>query len=252
MSSYSVLKPDEPVITEIAPDVYRISIYMSRSDIQFNHFLVRDEEPLLYATGHKVMFPIMREAVASLIDPTTLRWIGFSHFEADECGSLNLWLAHAPAALPLCGQIGARVNINDFAERPPRALAQDEAISTGKYRFRYRATPHLPHGWDAGMLFEETRRTLLCSDLFFQYGNVEPLTSSDIIERSITSLFHREGGPLADSTPYTPKMEEQLHRLADLKPATLAVAHGSSFVGDGERALRDLHTALREAFEETA
>lgn len=249
MPSYTPSNAGAPVITEVAPDVYRISIYISRVDIQFNHFLIRDEEPLLYATGHRSLFPLMREAVATLIDPARLRWIGFSHFEADECGALNHWLAQAPSAQALCGVTGARVNINDFADRPPREMAHDEVISTGKYQFRYRATPHLPHGWDAGMLFEETQRTLLCSDLFFQYGDVEPVTSADIIGRNIASLFHRENSPLADSTPYTRRMEAQLHGLADLKPGTLAVAHGSSFVGDGERALRDLHTALRDAFD---
>jgi len=224
------------------------AIYVQEAHFQFNHFLVRDEEPLLYATGLRAMFSQMRQTIATLIDPTTLRWIGFSHFESDECGALNSWLEVAPAAQPLCGLTSAIVSVNDFAQRPARALLPEEVFTTGKYRFRYRPTPHLPHGWDAGMLFEETERTLLCSDLFFHYGNVEPLTSSDLVERAVVALHQRQGGPLDDSVPYTTMTQPLLNGLADLKPGTLAVAHGSSFVGNGEQALRDLHTALRDAF----
>jgi flavorubredoxin len=250
MSTSATSDPSIPLITEVAPDTYRISIYVPRAGFQFNHFLVLDEEPLLYATGLKAMFPLLHEAVARLLDPTALRWIGFSYFESDECGSLNSWLELAPAAQPLCGEVGAVVRVNDFAERPARALLPDETLATGKYRFRYRPTPHLPHGWDSGMLFEETHRTLLCSDLFFQYGNVEPLISfaADLGERAVAALQQRGGGPLADATPYTTMTEAQLHGLADLRPRTLAVAHGSSFAGNGEQALRDLHIALRDTF----
>jgi flavorubredoxin len=237
-----------PVITEIAPDTYRIAIYVPEIDLQFNHFLVKDDEPLLFATGFKAMFPLMREAVATLIDPERLRWIGFGHFESDECGSLNQWLELAPAAEPVCGAIGAHVTMGDFVLRPARTLVPDEVLVTGKYRYRYRPTPHLPHGWDSGMLFEETERTLLCSDLFFQWGDAEPLSESDIVERSRQSLLLNQSGPLADSIPYTALTERLLHGLADLQPRTLAVAHGASFVGDGSRALRDLDLALRETF----
>ena len=138
-------------ITEIAPDLYRISIYVPEADLQFNHFVVRDDEPLLYHTGMRGMFPLVREAVARIIDPSHIRWIGFSHFEVDECGALNEWLRVAPSAQAVCSVVGALVNLNDFADRAPRGMASDEVLSTGKYRFRFRATPHLPHGWDAGV-----------------------------------------------------------------------------------------------------
>ncbi len=237
-----------PIITEIAPDTYRISIYVPEIDLQFNHFLVKDDQPLLFATGLRAMFPLLREAVATLIDPAQLRWIGFSHFESDECGALNQWLEVAPAAQPVCNVVGAFVSVNDFAIRPAHPLLPDEVLGTGAYRFRFCPTPHLPHGWDSGVLFEETHRTLLCSDLFFHDGDVEPLIESDLVERARSALLHLEEGPLAGSVPYTVQTEGILHGLADLQPRTLAVAHGSSFVGDGARALRDLHQALQETF----
>jgi hypothetical protein len=236
------------VITEIAPDTYRISIYRREIDLQFNHMLVLDDEPLLFATGTRAMFPLMREAVAMLIDPARLRWIGFSHFEGDECGALNAWLELAPAAQPLCGFLGAALSIDDFALRPARMLESGEVLPTGRYRFRYCPTPHLPHGWDAGMLFEETERTLLCSDLFFHDGNVEPLMQGSPVERALAALLRRQGGPLADAIPYTAQTGQLLHGLADLQPRTLAVAHGSSFAGDGAQALRELHQALWVTF----
>src|SRR5215468_1723483 len=228
-----------PIITEIAPDTYRISIYVREIDVQFNHMLITDDEPLLFATGSRAMFPLMREAVATLIDPARLRWIGFGHFEGDECGSLNQWLELAPRAQPVCGFRGAVLNINDFALRPARTLAPNEVLVTGKYRYRFCPTPHLPHGWDSGVLFEETERTLLCSDLFHQIGDVEPLTSDDVVGRSRQALKEYKAGILAEYMPYTPLTAPTLKKLADLKPKTLAVQHGSSFTGDCAQALDD-------------
>jgi len=233
-------------ITEVAPDVYRISIYVPEANLQFNQFVVKDDEPLLYHTGMKGIFPLVREAVARIIEPSRIRWIGFSHFEVDECGSLNEWLQVAPSAQAVCSVVGALVNLNDFADRCPRGMASDEVLSTGLYRFRFRATPHLPHGWDAGVLFEETNRTLLCSDLFHQNGNVEAVTESDVVGRSRTALLEYQAGPLMDYQPYTPNTERLLNELAVLKPKTLAAMHGSTFVGDGERALHDLAVMMRE------
>lgn len=237
-----------PAITEIAADTYRISIYVPEFNLQFNHFIVKDDEPLLFHTGYKAMFPQVRDAVSTIIDPAKIRWIGFSHFESDECGALNQWLEVAPSAQAICSIIGAIVSVNDFAIRPPRGMLQDEVLTTGQYRFRFCSTGHLPHGWDAGILLEETRKTLLCSDLFFHNGNVEPLTESDIVERSRKALVEYQAGVLANSVPYTPKTDRILQGLAGLKPRTLAVMHGSTFVGDGERALRDLAVVLRETF----
>lgn len=237
-----------PQIQEIAPDLYRISIYAREFNLQFNHFLVKDEEPLLFHAGYKRMFPEMREAVARLLAPEKIRWISFSHFESDECGALNHWLEIAPSAEPACSLVGALVSVNDFSMRPARGLADGEALTTGQYRFRFCSTAHLPHGWDAGVLFEETRRTLLCSDLFHHTGNVEPLTEADIVGRSRSAMQELQASPLANYVPYTPLLDPILEKLGELKPQTLAVMHGSSFRGDGERALRDLGGALRETF----
>lgn len=233
---------------EIAPDVFRISIYASFANLQFNHFLIRDEEPLLFHTGLRGMFPEVRDAVSKLIDLSDLKHISFSHFESDECGSLNEWLAVAPNAKASCSQVGAMVSVNDFTGRETRGLADGEVFSTGKYRFRYCKTPHLPHGWDAGVLFEETQRTLLCSDLFHQQGDVEPITESDIVSRSHQAMLHYQAGILAEVTPYTSITAKNLQKLAALRPRTLAVMHGSSFRGDCVQALGDLDQALKEVF----
>jgi flavorubredoxin len=235
-----------PTITEIAPNVHRISILWPEINLQFNHFLVVDEEPLLYHTGTRGMFPDMFAAVMRIIDPARLRWIGFSHFEVDECGSLNNWLKVAPHAQAVSGLVGAMVNLNDFADRPPRVLNPDETFSTGRFRFRYRPTPHLPHGWDAGVLFEETQRVLFCSDLFHHDGDVEPLTESDILGRVREAIVHYQAGPLMDYMPYTPNTRPLLQGLASLKPRTLATMHGSAFTGDCAKALIDLDVVMKE------
>jgi flavorubredoxin len=225
-------------IDEIAPDLYRICLYVPHFDLQFNHFLVRDAEPLLFHTGMRGMFPAVREAVAKLIDPTTLRWIGWSHFEVDECGALNEWLAAAPNALPVCGELGAMINIADFSNRPPRALKPDEILETGRHRFRFVPTPHLPHGWDAGVLFEETDRVMLCSDLMHQLGDVEAVTTGDVVGRYRRAFETYQHSPvLMDYVPYTENTKRQLTNLASLRPRVLAAMHGSTFVGDGGAAL---------------
>jgi flavorubredoxin len=168
------------VVTEIGPDLYRISVYVPQFDLQFNHFLVKDDEPLR-TTRDEGDGWTGAGGVAKVMDPSRIRWISFSHFESDECGGLNQWLELAPAATPVCGVLGAMINVNDFAIRPASGLADGEVLPTGKYRFRLCRTPHLPHGWDASVLFEETTKTLLCSDLFHQVGDVEPLTASDVV-----------------------------------------------------------------------
>jgi len=233
-------------ISEIAPDLYRISTYVPEIDLQFNQFLVKDDEPLLFHTGMNSLFPSVLEAVKSLIDPSRLRWIGFSHFEADECGSLNEWLQLAPAAQPVCSMLGALVSINDFAVRPALGMTDGAVLSTGKYRFRFVQTPHVPHCWEAGLLFEETNGTLLCSDLFHQVGDVEPLTESDVIGRARKTLEDYQAGPMANYMPYTKHTDTILQKLADLKPRTIAPMHGSAYAGDGERAVRDLAVMMRE------
>jgi flavorubredoxin len=225
-------------IDEVAPDLFRISLFVPDFDLQFNHFLVRDDEPLLFHTGMRGMFPAVRDAVATLIDPADLRWISWSHFEVDECGALNEWLTAAPKATPVCGELGAMVNVADFSNRLPRGLKRDEVLATGRHRFRFVPTPRLPHGWDAGVLFEESDRVLLCSDLLHQLGDVEPLTSNDIIDRYRQALETYQRSPvLMDYVPYSDNTRRQLATLAALQPRTLAVMHGSTFVGDGAAAL---------------
>jgi flavorubredoxin len=235
-------------VDEIAPDVFRISIFVSAANLQFNHFLVRDDEPLLMHTGLRSMFGEVREAVARLVPLAKLRHIAFSHFEADECGSLPEWLAASPAAEPACSQVGALVSVGDQIGRRVRGLADGESFATGRYRFRFCQTRHLPHGWDAGVFFEETQRTLLCSDLFHQNGDVEALTRDDVVERSRAALRHYQAGVLAGYVPYTPHTGRLLGQLAELRPATLAIMHGSSFAGDGAAALKALDGVYRELF----
>ena len=234
-------------IDEIAPDLYRISLYAPAFDLQFNHFLVRDDEPLLCHTGRRAMFPAVREAVATLIDPASIRWISWSHFEVDECGALNHWLAESKNATPVCGEVGAMINIADFSDRPPRGLKPNEILETGRHRFRFVPTPHLPHGWDAGVLFEETERVLLCSDLMHQLGDVEPVTTGDVVGRYRRALEAYQQSPvLMDYVPYTEQTKRQLAKLAALRPRTLAAMHGSTYVGDGAAALIASGDVIRE------
>lgn len=233
-------------INEVAPDLYRISTYVPEINLQFNQFLVKDDEPLLFHTGMRNMFPIVRDEVARVIDPAQIRWIGFSHFESDECGALNHWLQIAPQAQPVCSVVGANVSVNDFSERPAHAMADGDVLTTGKYRFRFLHTPHVPHCWEAGLMFEETQRTFLCSDLFTHPGNVEAQTTSDVVGRFKQGLINDLQGVFANAYPYSSQTDDTLRRLAALEPRTLALMHGSTFVGDGKRAIEDLAIAMRE------
>ena len=235
-----------PKVTEIAPDVFRFCLYAPEINLQFNFFLIRDDEPLLFTTGYRSSFPMLRETVARVIDPSRIRWIGFSHFESDECGALNYWLEVAPHAEPVCSLVSASVNINDFAGRPAKGMQDGEVLDTGKYRFKFCSTAQLPHGWDAGLLFEETQQTLLCSDLFHQEGNVEPISEADLGERVRMAMNRMQASPLANYMPYTPRTDAILQKLAELNPRTLAIMHGSSFVGDGAGALRSLSGIMRD------
>jgi flavorubredoxin len=232
--------------TEIAKNVFRISVFVPEINLEFSHFLVRDDEPLLFHAGLRGMFPLLREQVSHLIDISKIRHIGFSHFESDECGALNEWLELAPQARPVCGLVGALVSVNDFSIRPARVLTRDDVLTTGQYRFRFIPTPHVPHGWDAGVLFEESERTLFCSDLFHQWGRREPATADSIMERCKDALLESETGPFANYVPYTHHTGRVLHRLAEYGPKTLAAMHGSTFYGDGAQALRDLATVMRD------
>jgi flavorubredoxin len=236
----------DTTVTEIAPQTFRISTFHPDFGIQFNQFLIADDEPFLMHTGMRRMFETTRAAVARVLDPSTLRWIGFSHFEPDECGALNEWLRTAPRAQALASQVGKVVMLDDYADRPARPLADGEILPLGRHRLRFLATPQVPHGWDAGLYFDETERTLLCSDLFFQPGDPAPLTEDDVVGPARAAIAGNLHGPLAKDMPYTPYTDATLQRLADLEPRTFAVMHGSSFRGDGRQALRALAASIKE------
>ena len=234
-------------ITEIAPDVFRFSTFVPAFNLQFNQFVERDEEPLLFHTGLRALFPQVREAVATLLNPAQIRWIGFSHLEADECGTLREWQTLAPQSTAVCSLVGKLVSIDDFmAIRPAKGMTDGEILTTGRCRFRFLHTPHVPHCWEAGLLFEETQRTLLCSDLFHQNGDVEPKTEATVIDRCRHALVEGQQGPLANYMPYATLTETTLHRVAALNPKTLATMHGSTFSGDGAQALRELAVVFKE------
>jgi flavorubredoxin len=225
-------------IAEIAPRIYRLSTWVKEilppAGFTFNQFLVLADEPLLFHCGHRKMFPLVSEAVAKLVAVEKLRWITFGHYEPDESGAMNLWLAAAPKAQVAHGAIGCQVILGDAADRAPRRLAEEEVIDLGGKRVRHLDTPHVPHGWDARVLYEETTRTLFCGDLFTHEGNGPALVETDIVEPAIKS--DRRSG----ATCLTPQTALTLRRLARLAPETLAVMHGSSYRGDCAGALNAL------------
>ena len=228
-------------VHEIASGIYRINtpVPLPGSEFSFNQYLVVDDEPLLFHTGLRQLFPLVREAVESVMPVARLRYIGFSHFEADECGSLNQWLALAPEAVPVCSTVAALVSVGDQADRAPRALVDGETLALGKHTMRWLDTPHLPHGWESGLMFDTSTGTFFCGDLFTQPGKGEmPLTQSDILGPS--EDFRQ---PM-DYFSHTPKTGEMLERIAALRPTTLACMHGSAWQGDGAALLRHLAEAL--------
>lgn len=225
-------------IDEIAPDLYRIHtpiVLPGGIGFSFNQFLLVDDASLLFHTGPRGLFASVRDAIARVMPVERLRHVGLSHFEADECGAMNNFLALAPRAEPLCGRIAAMVSVADFADRAPRALADGEDLMLGKRSVRWFDAPHVPHGWECGFLMETTTKTLLCGDLFTQSGDQTPaLTTSDILEPS--EAFR---APM-DYFAHAPQTRATIHRLADEKPTTLACMHGSAWTGDGGALLRAL------------
>ncbi len=231
-------------VHEIADGIYRINTPVAIPDgpggFNFNQYLIVDDAPLLFHTGPRRLFPLVREAAAALMPVERLRYVAFSHVEADECGALNEWLAVAPRAEPVCSRIAAMVSIADLADRAPRALADGEVLSLGRHALRWFDTPHVPHGWDAGLMMETSTRTLLAGDLFTQGGSgAVPLTESDILEPS--EAFR---APL-DYFAHAPDTGAVLERLAREQPATLACMHGSAWRGDGAALLRALARRLK-------
>ena len=225
-------------VSEIADGIYRLSTFVPDiappAGFTFNQFLVLGDEPLMFHTGLRKMFPLNRDAVSRIIPPDRLRWIAFGHFEADECGAMNEWLAVAPHATAAHGQTGCLVSLNDFADRAPRVLQDGEVVEVGGgKRVRFIDTPHTPHGWDAGLMYEESTGTLLCGDLFTQLGN-QASTEGDIVGPAIAA---------EDAFQYSclnPAMGTTIRALAALSPRVLALMHGPSFAGDGASALRAL------------
>jgi flavorubredoxin len=229
----------EAKIDEIGERIFRLSVFVPDiappAGFTFNHFLVLADEPLLFHCGLRKMFPLVSAAVARIMPVEQLRWLTFGHFEADECGSMNEWLAAAPHAQLAHDMTGCMVSVNDMADRPPRVLSDGELVELGGRRIRYLDTPHVPHGWDASVILEETTGTLFCGDLFSHLGDAPALTDADIVEASIAA---------EDIFRYTslgPTTAPSIRKLADLQPKVLAVMHGSSFAGhDAAAALHAL------------
>lgn len=234
----------QTTIDEIADGIYRLSTWVPDvappAGFTFNQFLIDADEPLLFHAGHRQMFPQLAEAVARIRPVEDLRWITFGHVEADECGGMNKWLAAAPRAEVAHGALGCDVSLNDLCDRRPRALSNGEVIDLGGKRVRHIDTPHVPHGWEARVLYEETTGTLFCGDLFTHVGKGASLVSSDVVEPAIEAeqMFH--------AMTMAPNTDAVLSELADLQPTTLALMHGSSFKGDGAAALRTLAAELRQ------
>jgi flavorubredoxin len=236
----------ETKLDEIADGIYRLSTYVPAvappAGFTFNQFLILADEPLLFHTGPRGMFPLVAEAVARVVPVDRLRWIAFGHVEADECGSMNQWLAAAPASQVAHGGVGCMVSLNDLCDRPPRAMADGDVLDLGGKRVRHIDTPHVPHGWEARVLYEETTNTLLCGDLFTHLGDGPAVTTDDIVEPAMVA----EG--IFRATSLAPDTADVMRRLGDLAPTTLALMHGSSYRGDGGKALYDLATAYETQF----
>ena len=221
-------------ISEVADHVYRFSTFVpdiGPTGFTFNQYFIDDEQPLLFHTGPRAMFPLVADAIATVTPLQRLRWITFGHLESDECGAMNELLAAAPHAEVAHGALGCMVSFNDLADRAPVPLTDGQVIELGEHRVRHIDTPHVPHAWEARLLYEETTNTLLCGDLFTQLGDGPAVTSDDIV------------GPAAQAEDVfgasclTPRTGPTIRDLAGLAPTTLAVMHGSCFTGDGATAL---------------
>jgi flavorubredoxin len=217
-------------LSEISDGIWRISTYVPQIapplGFTFNQFLIDADEPFLFHCGPRAMFPLVSAAFAGVMPLDRLRWISFGHVESDECGAMNLWLAAAPKAEVVHGEVACMVSLNDLADRPPRALKHGETLDLGGRRVRYLDTPHVPHGWEAGVIYEEVTKTLFCGDLFTHFGNGPAITHDSILDAAIMAEEQ------AHASALTPATAPTLRRLAELSPSRLAVMHGSSFEGD--------------------
>ncbi len=227
-------------VHEIANGIYRISHWDANlAPVEFSQFLITGEKPLLFHTGSKGLFPQTLEAVKQVIDPSSLAYISWSHLESDECGAVNEFLSAAPDAELVHGQIGVMLSIDDFFSRSVRGLGDDEVLDLGEKKLRFLVTPHVPHAWDAILVFEETTKTLFCSDLFTVFGKPPAITESDVIEQSMAALKQLPG-----YLPIGPHTGAVFDRLIALKPKVLAGHHASAYAGDAVQALRDLKGEL--------
>jgi flavorubredoxin len=230
-------------IDEIAPDIFRLSTWIPEvappAGFTFNQFLLRADEPFLFHTGMRQLYPLVSEAVDRIVGVNNLRWISFAHVEADECGAMNQFLAAAPHAQVIHGELACSISLNDLADRPPVAIG-DEVLDIGGKRLRFLPTPHVPHNWESGLWFDETTRTLLAGDLLTAVGDGPAVTRNDVVAEvsAAEDVFH--------STSMGPNLVPTLHRLADLDPVTLASMHGSSYTGDGAAQLRSLADSYDE------
>jgi flavorubredoxin len=221
----------ETRVTEIADGIYQLSTFVG-APVGFNQYLIAGDEPLLFHTGLRQMFPLVSAGLAKVLPPASLRWVSFGHVEADECGSMNDWLATAPQATVAHSEIGCLVSIADLADRPPRALADGERLDIGGHTLQWLNTPHVPHAWEAGLLYDATTKTLFCGDLFTRFGEYEASTTDDIVGPAV-----RAEDDMPGSLSLHPSSAATIRRLADLNVETLALMHGPAFTGD-------CHTAL--------
>jgi flavorubredoxin len=232
-------------IDEIAAGIFRINTPMALPGDQafsYNQYLIVDDAPMLFHSGLRKLYPVISEAIRAVMPVERLRYVGLSHFEADECGALNQFLAAAPNAVPVCGQVAALVSLGDYADRAPRALADGEEIELGSHRIRWFDTPHVPHAWECGLIMDVATRTFFCGDLFTQGGSGEiALTEADILGPS--EAFRQ---PM-DYFAHSPSTRSALERLAREAPTTLACMHGSAWRGDGARLLRELAAVLAQS-----
>jgi len=226
-------------VHEIADGIFRIASFDPNDPLTFSQFLIKDEKPLLFHTGQRALFPETLEAVKKVIDPADLRYISWSHLEADECGAANEFLAVAPKAEPIHGEVGAMLGVSDFFARPVSSMQDDEVLDLGRHKLRFLVTPHVPHAWDAILLYEETTGTLFASDLFTRFGKTVAITEGDMVEQAVQT--HKQ---FPDYLPVGPRTGIVFDRLEALKPKVIAGHHAPAFVGDAARALRDLRGEL--------
>ena len=230
----------ETRVTEVADGVHQLTTHIAEIDFGFNQYLINADEPMLFHTGMRGLFPLVSDAISRVVPLTTLRWVAFGHVEADECGSMNQFLAAAPQATVTQGMTGCMVSINDLADRAPRPLANGEVLDIGSHRMRWIDTPHVPHGWEAGVVFDETTRTLFCGDLFTRWGAYKATIDDDVLGPALAADANDDFG----SWSLTPNSGSIVRELAELDVTTLALMHGPAFTGDCPAALRGLADAL--------